>query len=70
MNGALVTFVEKDLEARDLGIVPGDVLTLVRNVAVAGPDDVPIRLGQGLRSASLFRGDTNARQEWHAVGFI
>jgi serine protease Do len=46
VNGALVTFVEKDSEARDLGIVPGDVLTFVQDTAVAGPDDVQSALAK------------------------
>jgi len=46
INGALVTFVEKESEARDLGIVPGDVLTFVQDTAVAGPDDVQSALAK------------------------
>ncbi len=40
VNGALVASVEKDCEARDLGIVPGDVVTAVQGAPVATPDDV------------------------------
>jgi serine protease Do len=40
MSGALVASVEKDCEARDLGIVPGDVVTAVQGNPVATPDDV------------------------------
>jgi S1-C subfamily serine protease len=69
VNGALVTAVEKDSEARDLDIVPGDVLTFVPDTALAGPDDVQSAL-EGLRSASLFRGDIGPRQEWFPMGFI
>jgi serine protease Do len=44
VKGALVTSVEKDSEAHDLGIVAGDVLTFVQGSAVAGPDDVQFGL--------------------------
>jgi serine protease Do len=40
LNGVLVASVEKDCEARDLGIVPGDVVTAVQGQPVATPDDV------------------------------
>ncbi len=40
VNGALVTFVDKDSEARDLGIVPGDVLSFVQDTPVVNPKDV------------------------------
>jgi serine protease Do len=40
LRGALVASVEKDCEARDLGIVPGDVITAVQGAPVATPDDV------------------------------
>jgi serine protease Do len=46
VNGALVTFVEKDSEARDLGIVPGDVLTFVQDTAVGDPEDVQTALAK------------------------
>src|SRR5262249_50891564 len=46
VNGALVTSVEKDSEARDLGIVPGDVLTFVQDTAVADPEDVQTALAK------------------------
>jgi serine protease Do len=40
LAGALVSAVEPDCEARDLGIVPGDVITDVQGQPVATPDDV------------------------------
>jgi serine protease Do len=40
LRGALVTAVESDCEARDLGIVPGDVIINVQGQPVATPDDV------------------------------
>ena len=40
MTGALVASVEADCEARDLGIVAGDVVTAVQGAPVASPDDV------------------------------
>ena len=40
MTGVLVSSVESDCEARDLGIVPGDVITDVQGRPVVGPDDV------------------------------
>ena len=40
MTGALVASVEADCEARDLGIVAGDVVTGVQGAPVASPDDV------------------------------
>ncbi len=40
LTGALVSSVEPDCEARDLGIVPGDVITDVQGQPVATPDDV------------------------------
>jgi serine protease Do len=46
VSGALVTSVDKDSEARDLGIVPGDVLTFVQNEAVSNPDDVQSALAK------------------------
>ena len=46
VHGALVTSVEKDSEARDLGIVPGDVVTFVQDTAVVGPDDVQSALAK------------------------
>jgi serine protease Do len=38
--GALVASVETDCEARDLGIVEGDVITAAQGAPVAAPDDV------------------------------
>lgn len=40
LAGVLITSVEKDSEARDLGIVAGDVVTAVQGVPVASPDEV------------------------------
>jgi serine protease Do len=40
LSGALVTTVEQDCEARDLGIKPGDVITAARGEPVASPADV------------------------------
>ncbi len=40
LRGALVTAVESDSEAGDLGIVPGDVIINVQGQSVATPDDV------------------------------
>ena len=40
LNGVLVASVEEDCEARDLGIVAGDVVTSVQGVPVTTPDDV------------------------------
>ena len=40
LTGALVSAVEQDCEARDLGIVPGDVITDVQGQPVTSPDEV------------------------------
>jgi serine protease Do len=40
LHGALVSAVEPDCEARDLGILPGDVITYVQDQPIASPDDV------------------------------
>jgi len=40
LNGALVTSVEKDCEAADLGIVPGDVIIDAQGDPVTSPADV------------------------------
>jgi len=40
VSGVLVASVEKDCEAQDLGIVPGDIITAVQGTPVASPDDV------------------------------
>jgi len=40
LKGALVTSVEQDCEAHDLGVMPGDVITNVQGQPVASPDDV------------------------------
>jgi serine protease Do len=39
-TGALVSSVEPDCEARELGIMPGNVITNVEGQAVTSPDDV------------------------------
>jgi serine protease Do len=54
VNGALVTSVEKDSEARDLGIVPGDVLTFVQDTAVADPEDVQSALARAYEKRLAF----------------
>jgi len=40
VKGALISSVEKDSEAADLGIVPGDVVSFVQDVPVATPGEV------------------------------
>jgi S1-C subfamily serine protease len=40
VNGVLVASVEADCEARDLGIVAGDVVTAVQGAPVATPEEV------------------------------
>jgi len=40
VSGVLVASVEADCEARDLGIVAGDVITAAQGNPVATPDDV------------------------------
>ena len=40
LAGVLVASVQKDCEARDLGIVAGDVITAVQSVPVTSPEDV------------------------------
>jgi serine protease Do len=40
VSGALVASVEADCEARDLGIVAGDVITAAQGAPVSTPDDV------------------------------
>lgn len=40
LTGALVASVEPDCEARDIGILPGDVITAVQGDPVTSPDDV------------------------------
>ena len=40
LSGALVSAVEPDCEARELGIVPGDVITNVQGQPIASPEDV------------------------------
>ncbi len=40
LSGALVSSVDQDCEARDLGIVAGDVVTAVQGAPVSSPDEV------------------------------
>jgi serine protease Do len=40
LTGVVVTAVERDCEAADLGVVPGDVVTMVQAEPVATPADV------------------------------
>jgi len=40
LTGVVVTAVEQDCEAADLGVVPGDVVTMVQAEPVATPADV------------------------------
>lgn len=40
LNGVLIASVEQDSEARDLGVVPGDVITSVQGEPVNTPDQV------------------------------
>ena len=40
LKGVLITSVEKDSEAADLGIVPGDVLTFAQDTAVSALSEV------------------------------
>jgi serine protease Do len=71
VNGALVTSVDKDSEARDLGIVPGDVLTFVQDTPVANPEDVQSALakasGQRLPFVAVLVQDKNGRR-WVSFG--
>ncbi len=66
LGGALVTAVESDCEARDLGIVPGDVIINVQGQSVSAPDDVwqAIEAAHKARRpylALLVQGKTEAR---------
>jgi serine protease Do len=40
LKGVLVSSVEKDSEANDLGMVPGDIVTFVQDIPVATPTEV------------------------------
>jgi serine protease Do len=40
LRGALISSVEADCEARDLGVVEGDVVTAVQGAPVGNPDDI------------------------------
>jgi serine protease Do len=40
LKGVLISSVEKDSEADDLGIAPGDVVTFVQDIPVATPSEV------------------------------
>ncbi len=73
MSGALVASVETDCEARDLGIVPGDVVTAVQGSEVATPDDVrrAVRVAHDQRRAYLavlVQGKTGARWVSLSIG--
>jgi S1-C subfamily serine protease len=66
IKGVLIASVEKDCEARDLGIVPGDVITAVQGAPVATPDDVrrSVRTAHDERRpylAVLIQGKSGAR---------
>ena len=61
-----MTAVESDCEARDLGIVPGDVIINVQGQSVSAPDDVwqAIEAAHKARRpylALLVQGKTEAR---------
>ncbi len=49
--GVLITHVERDCEARDMGIQPGDVITSVQGAPVTTPNDVL----QAIKTAHEFR---------------
>jgi serine protease Do len=71
VHGALVVSVDKDSEAHDLGIVPGDVLTFVQDTAVAAPDDVQAALSKAYEQrlpfvAVLVQGKSGIR--WVSFG--
>jgi serine protease Do len=40
VKGVLISSVEKDSEAADLGLVPGDVVTFVQDISVTTPGEV------------------------------
>lgn len=66
VSGALVASVEADCEARDLGIVAGDVITAAQGAPVATPDDVrhAVQTAHQLRRpylAVLVQGKSGAR---------
>jgi serine protease Do len=66
LKGVLVASVEKDCEAQDLGIVPGDVITAVQGAPVVAPDDVrrAVRMAHDERRpylAVLIQGKSGAR---------
>lgn len=66
VKGALIASVENDCEARDLGIVPGDVITAVQGAPVVTPDDVrrAVRTAHDQRRpylAVLVQGKSGAR---------
>lgn len=66
VKGVLIASVEKDCEARDLGIVAGDVITAVQGAPVTSPDDVrrAVRTAHDARRpylAVLIQGKSGAR---------
>jgi serine protease Do len=66
VSGVLVASVEADCEARDLGIVTGDVITAAQGAPVATPDDVrhAVQTAHQLRRpflALLVQGKSGAR---------
>jgi serine protease Do len=70
VNGALVSSVESECEARDLGIVPGDVIIAVQNERVTSPADVRRAVAEAHEQgnpylAVLVQGKGNAR--WVAL---
>jgi serine protease Do len=73
LAGALVASVESDCEARDLGIVAGDVVTAVQGTPVATPDDVrhAIEVAHGQHDrflAVLVEGKSGARWVSLSIG--
>jgi serine protease Do len=55
LSGAVIASVEADCEARDLGVVEGDVVTAVQGAPVASPDDIrqAVRAAHDLRRPYL-----------------
>jgi serine protease Do len=72
-SGVLVASVEADCEARDLGIVAGDVVTAVQGAPVSTPDDVrrAVRTAHELRRpylALLVQGKNGTRWLTLSIG--
>ena len=66
LNGVLVSAVERDCEASDLGVVPGDVIIVVQGLPVTSPADVRravVRAQEQHRAfiALLLRGKSGTR---------